>query len=123
MKTPRIRLPIDSKSFFLLHGTLFLYAVAGILGKYAGIALHVHDTFNTVLFVGLELLVLMIYTVLWQQVLSRMPLHFAYSNKGICTLWAYLLSVLLLHETMTLGKAIGILVVLIGVYLVATDHE
>ena len=61
--------------------------------------------------------------MLWQQVLKRMPLSFAYSNKGVCTLWTALFGVLLFGESITLGKAAGILVVLIGVLLVVTDHE
>ena len=44
-------------------------------------------------------------------------------NKGICTLWTALLGILLFGETITWGKALGIVVVLIGVLLVVTDHE
>ena len=123
MKTPRIRLPVDSKSFLMLHGTLFLYAVVSIFAKYAGMAMHANEPPRTFFFIGLELLVLMVYTVLWQQVLSRMPLHFAYSNKAVCTLWTCLFGILLFGEALTLGKVIGIFVVLAGVYLVVTDHE
>ena len=62
------------------------------------------------------------YSILWQQVLKRMPLNFAYSNKGVCTLWTCLFGILFFGESLTLGKAAGILVVLLGVWLVVTDH-
>ena len=52
-----------------------------------------------------------------------MDLTFAYANKGICTLWTALSGLILFGEQLTLGKAVGICVVLIGVLLVVTDHE
>ena len=75
------------------------------------------------LFLGLELLMLLIYSVLWQQTLKRMPLSFAYSNKAVCTLWTCLFGLCFFGESLTWGKAIGILVVLVGVWLVVTDHD
>ena len=51
-----------------------------------------------------------------------MPLSFAYSNKGVCTLWTRC-SGFCFGEQMTWGKAAGLVVVLAGVALVVTDHE
>ena len=77
----------------------------------------------TLIFLALEAAALLVYSVLWQLVLRRMPLGLAYSSKGVCTLWTALFGVLLFGETLTPGKALGILVVLIGVLLVVTDHD
>ena len=52
-----------------------------------------------------------------------MPLGFAYSNKGVCTLWTALFGLAFFGEQMTWGKAAGLVVVLAGVALVVTDHE
>ena len=52
-----------------------------------------------------------------------MPLNFAYSNKGVCTLWTALLGLAFFGEQMTFGKAAGLAAVLAGVALVVTDHE
>ena len=52
-----------------------------------------------------------------------MPLNFAYSNKGICTLWTALFGLAFFGEQMTFGKAAGLAAVLAGVALVVTDHE
>lgn len=111
------------KGFLLLHGTLLIYAIVSVFAKYAGIQMAQNNWWLTLVFLGLEAFTLLVYSVLWQQVLKRMPLSFAYSNKGICTLWTALLGILLFGETITWGKALGILVVLIGVLLVVTDHE
>ncbi|MDD3336126.1 MAG: transporter [Eubacteriales bacterium] len=113
----------ELKPMLLLHGTLLLYAVVSVFGKLAGIGMSMENTSMTFTMLGLELLTLAVYSVLWQQVLKRMPLHFAYSNKGVCTLWTCMFGILFFGEALTWGKAAGILVVLIGVWLVVTDHE
>ena len=111
------------KSMTLLHGTLLVYSVASVFAKLAGLQMGAASWFLTLVFLGLEVAALMVYSILWQLVLKRMPLSFAYTNKGICTLWTAVFGLLLFGESLTLGKAIGILVVLIGVLLVVTDHE
>ena len=72
---------------------------------------------------GAEAAALLAYSLLWQLVLRRMPLSFAYSNKGVCTLWTALFGLAFFGEQMTWGKAAGLVVVLAGVALVVTDHE
>ena len=111
------------RGMLLLHGTLLLYAVVSVFAKYAGIHMAQSNWLPTLLFLGLEALTLLVYSVLWQQVLKRMPLNFAFANKGICTLWTALFGLALFGESITIGKAVGIIVVLIGVLLVVTDHE
>ena len=115
------RVPV--KDFLLLHATLFLYAVVSVLGKAAGVRLAVRETEPAVVFMALEFVALGVYAVLWQQTLKRMPLSFAYSNKGVCTLWTCLFGIVFFGETLTLGKALGILTVLAGVWLVVSDHD
>ena len=107
----------------LLHGTLLIYAVVSVFAKLAGSRMADADHLLTFVFLGLEVFTLGVYSILWQQVLKRMDLNFAYSNKGVCTLWTALFGLILFGETLTLGKAVGICVVLIGVLLVVTDHE
>lgn len=107
----------------MLHGTLFLYAVVSVFGKLAGLYMAGEQWLPTLGFLGLEVLALLVYSILWQQVLKRMPLGFAYANKGVCTLWTALFGLVLFGESLTWGKAVGIVVVLIGVWLVVSDHE
>ncbi len=111
------------RGMLLLHGTLFLYAVVSVFAKLAGNNMAAQEAPRTLLFLGLEVLALLAYSILWQQTLKRMPLSFAYSNKGVCTLWTALFGLLFFGEKLTLGKAVGIVVVLIGVCLVVTDHD
>ena len=116
-------LPVSPKDFLLLHSTLFLYAVASVFAKAAGRNLAVHDLSPTLIFLVLEALTLGVYAVLWQQTLKRMPLTFAYSNKAVNVLWTCLFGLIFFGESLTPGKAVGILVALVGVWLVVSSHE
>lgn len=114
---------VTLRSFLLLHGTLLLYAMVSAFAKLAGNHLAAEDFTPAVIFLILEVLALGLYSILWQQVLKRMPLHFAFANKGICTLWTALIGILFFAEKLTTGKVIGLCVVLFGVVLVVTDRE
>ena len=107
----------------LLHGTLLIYAVVSVFAKLAGLRLAAQEAGTTLVFLAAEAAALLAYSLLWQRVLRRMPLNFAYSNKGVCTLWTALAGVLVIGEPFTWGKAAGLVVVLAGVTLVVTDHE
>lgn len=117
------RTAVPMKALLLLHGTLLIYVVVTIFAKLAGNQLAAENFVPALVMLGLEFLTLVVYSVLWQQVLKRMPLNFAYSNKGVCTLWTCLAGIIFFGETLTWGKALGIVVVLAGVWLVVTDHE
>jgi multidrug transporter EmrE-like cation transporter len=116
-------LRVPPKDFLLLHLTLLLYSVASVFAKGAANCLSTRALVGIIVFLALEALTLGVYAVLWQRTLKRMPLGFAYSNKGVCTLWTCLFGLIFFGESLTWGKAIGILVVLAGVCLVVSEHE
>ncbi len=115
--------PSRKTSLLLLFLTLLLYSVVSVLAKYSGNAMAAGDNPTALLFLVLEFAALVVYSLLWQVVLKRLPLNVAYASKGICTLFTCLFGILLFREPLTLGKALGTLIVLGGVYLVVTDHE
>jgi len=116
-------LRVPPRDLLLLYLTLLLYAVASIFAKAAGNALGQREVTGIIVFLVLEMLALGGYAVLWQQTLKRMPLSFAYSNKGVVTLWSCLFGLIFFGEQLTWGKAAGIAVVLAGVWLVVSEHE
>ena len=114
---------IKVQGLLMLHAALLLYAVASVLGKLAGIQLAAQNVGKTLIFLAVDVATLLAYSFLWQRVLRRMPLSFAYSNKGICTLRTTLAGVFVIGEPFSWGKAAGLVVALAGVTLVVTDHE
>ena len=111
------------RALLLLHATLLIYSMASIFAKLSSNQLNLENDTGALLFLVLEFVALAVYSLLWQIVLKRMPLNVAYSSKALSTLWTWLLCFILLQESITLGKAMGIALVLAGVYLVVTDHE
>lgn len=104
------------KDYALLHLLLLFYSLGGICSKLAGRESFL--SFRFVLLYGGMLLILLIYVVGWQQIIKRMPITTAYSNKAVSLLWSTLWGVLLFQERLSLRMVIGALVVLCGVVMV-----
>lgn len=108
------------QSYLLLHLTLLLYAVGSVFAKYAGLS---NDFWKTILFLALEFAMLGAYALLWQLILKNTPLTTAYANRAICVVWSYLFGFLLFGETLTLGKGIGIILVIVGILVLVTTDD
>lgn len=108
------------KSYFFLHILFFLYSFIAVFGKLA--AKHDIKTFAFFSFCGLIILILFVYAVLWQQILKKMTLTSAYSNKAIVVIWGMLLGNILFGEAVTIGMIIGAIIIIAGIYLVANDE-
>ena len=116
-------LKIDKwKTFAALHLLLMTYSVGDILSKLAA-----EQEFMSVRFclyyVGI-IAILGIYAVGWQQIIKRMPLTTAFSNKAITVVWGIIWGVLFFRESITIGKIVGAILVIIGVVVFAfSDKE
>lgn len=64
-----------------------------------------------------------VYALLWQQVIKRFELSVAYANKAVTLLWALVWGILIFHEEITVGKVNGIVVVMLGIYVLNTGKE
>ncbi len=106
----------SAKNFTLLHLLLLFYSLGGICSKLAGREPLL--SFRFVLLYGGLLFIMLVYAVGWQQLIKRMPLTTAYSNKAVGLLWSTLWGVLLFQEHLTLRMVIGAAVVVCGVILV-----
>lgn len=109
------------KDYFLLHLLLLFYSVGGICSKLAGRESFLSLRF--ILFYGGLLVIMLVYAVGWQQIIKRMPLTTAYSNKAVGLLWSTLWGVLLFQEHLTLRMVIGAVIVLCGVVMVVRADE
>ena len=101
------------KSVLLLHCMVLLYSVTGILSKKAA-ALDFFS-FKWFVFYGAILFVLGVYAILWQQILKKLPLNFAYANKAATVVWGLVFGVLIFKETVDLKHAVGAAIVILGV--------
>lgn len=104
-----------------LHLLLMLYSLGGIFSKLAG----KYDlfSFEFLLFYGLVLLDLVIYAVLWQQILKKMPLITAFANKAVTVIWGLVWGALVFGESITSQKLLGAAIIIAGIVMVVKSDE
>lgn len=103
------------KTLFALHLLLMVYSTSGVLSKLAS-----GVPFLSWEFVGLYagiIGLLGLYAIGWQQILRRLPLTTAFSNKAITIVWGIIWGALFFSEPITLGKVIGAVLIIAGVVL------
>jgi len=112
----------DPRVFLALHLLLLLFAFTTVLSKLAA-----GENFLSLrfcLFFGGEFVLLGIYALGWQQILKRLPLTVAYTNKAVTLVWSMVFGVLLFHEQIRLKQVIGCALAVAGVLLfVKADGE
>ena len=108
------------KDILMLQIVFFIYSINSVVAKFAS----VQEPFslNFILLYGLELCVLGVYAILWQQLIKRMELSVAYSNKAVVLLWAMVFGALLFKEQITLTKVAGILLVIVGIVVLNSEE-
>ena len=111
----------DIKIIMLLHLLLMIYSTSGIFSKLA--AKEQFLSFQFCLYYACMILILGVYAVGWQQIIKRMPLTTAFANKAVCTIWGSVWGILFFKERFSIGKAIGIILIVFGIILFATDGE
>ncbi len=107
------------KDILMLQAVFMIYSISSVVSKFAS-GKEVFS-FEFILFYGLDVIVLGIYALLWQQVIKKFELSIAYANKAITLLWALVWGIVIFHEQITVGKVIGILLVMAGIFILNSD--
>lgn len=107
----------------MLQLVFFIYSISSIVSKMA--SGEEFFSLGFLFFYGLDIMVLGIYALLWQQVIKKFELSVAYANKAITLLWAPIWGIILFHEQITPGKVAGILLVMAGIVILNSGevHE
>ncbi|MEL7657636.1 MAG: EamA family transporter [Bacillota bacterium] len=108
-------------SLVLLHIALLIYAFCAVLMKIA--ASHDAFSFDFILFYILAVGVMGIYAILWQQVLKRVSLTVAFSNKAVTVLWGMILGYVIFHEAITWKMIIGALIIIVGIIVMVNGEK
>lgn len=104
-----------------LHILLFVSSIGGIFSKLAA-----SFSFLSWQFIGcyfILIIILGIYAIGWQQIIKKLSLTLAYVNKAPAMIWACVWSVLVFHEHISVGKMIGVFIIIIGIMLYALSEE
>lgn len=112
---------IQWKDLLMLQAVFFIYSISSVVSKFAsGKDLL---SFEFILFYGLDVMILGVYALLWQQVIKKFELSIAYANKAITLLWALVWGIVLFHEQITPGKVAGIVLVMIGIFILNSGED
>lgn len=107
--------------YILLHFALVLYSFTSVLSKFAG--RNPLLSWRFLMIYGCILMILVIYAVLWQQVLKRMPLSTAFANKAVVIIWGVIWGALFFHEKIRWNMYVGLVLIIVGILLVGGQKE
>lgn len=107
------------KQIFILQGIIAIYSVSSVMAKVA--SGYSFLSFYFCLFYGFELCTLVIYALLWQQMIKKIDLSIAYANRALLLLWSIVWSIFIFHDAITIYNVIGILFVITGTLVVNAD--
>lgn len=107
--------------FIFLQLSFLIYSCSSIVAKIA--SGNEVMSFKFILFYGLEVVILGVYAILWQQVIKKFELSVAYANKAVTLLWALLWSVLIFHETLKWNHIVGVVIVIAGIVVLNLGPE
>ena len=104
-----------------LHIMLMIYSMSGICSKMASQQKFLSFKFCT--YYAVIILLLGFYAIGWQQVIKRLPLTTAFANKAVTVVWGIIWGAVFFKESITLGKIVGAILVIIGVVIYARADE
>ena len=67
------------------------------------------------IYYGIELIILLLYTVFWQQIIKILPLTLMFANKAITIIWGIVWGMVIFDEKLTLGKIVGSVLIILGI--------
>ena len=108
-------------SIIVLQVAVIIHALSGVFSKMA--SGHEFLTWEFILPYGLSLFCMLLFAVLWQYSLKRISLINAFLSKAMGTIWMALFGFILFKEAITIGRIIGLLLVIVGSFFVVFKDE
>lgn len=107
--------------FILMHIGFILYSFYAVLGKVASSQKLFSPAFIGIY--GAVFILLMLYAIIWQQVLKKIPLIIATANKTITIIWGILFGRFFFGEKITLNMVVGGAIILTGILILSTEIQ
>lgn len=110
-----------ARNSICLQGVYFIYSIGSVASKKASEYPFLSPRF--IKFYIFELIIILIYALLWQQIIKRFDLIIAYSHKGIVMFWTLIWSSVLFKEHIKLTNILGIIIIASGILMVVKDDK
>ncbi len=101
-----------------LYFAFLIYSLSSVCAKMAA---GQESLFRMMFYLGLEVICLGGYAIVWQQVLKKFPLVTAMANKGVVVIFNLIWSVILFGEAVTMYNVLGAIVIIGGIWMVSSD--
>ena len=109
------------KNIVVLQAVVIVYTLSSVVAKFAtGKELF---SFSFFLFYGLEVFILGVYALLWQQMIKKFDLSVAYANRAMALLWSAVWAVILFGDRLGEKRLFGIFLVIVGTVIVNLDQQ
>lgn len=108
------------KNIIILQVIILIYTLSTVTAKFASNEEFL--SFKFILFYGLEILILGVYAILWQQIIKKFEISVAYANRAMSLLWSIVWAIVFFGEQITLKNVIGVIIVIIGTIIVNSDE-
>lgn len=112
---------IKAKDILFLQAIIAVYTLSGVAAKFA--SGHGFLSPGFILFYGVEIAILGLYALLWQQVIKRFDLSVAYANRSMTLLWSLVWAVVFFHEGIQIQNVIGVVIAVTGAVIVNLDGK
>lgn len=106
-------------SYCMLYVAFLVYSLTSVCSKKIAIQGRINVEF--ICYLVLEVILLGVYAIIWQQVLKRFTLVTAMSSKGIVVVFGLMWSVLLFGEKISIYNIIGAIIIVAGIWMVSSD--
>lgn len=70
---------------------------------------------------GFEIMLLGLYALCWQQIIKKVDISIAYSNRAAAIFWSTLWAAAIFREHISLQNMIGIVIIFAGIWMVNRD--
>lgn len=108
------------KNIIILQVIILIYTLSTVTAKFASQEEFLSLKF--ILFYGIEIFILGVYAILWQQIIKKFEISVAYANRAMSLLWSIVWAILFFGEQITLKNVIGVIIVIIGTIIVNSDE-
>lgn len=108
---------VRMKDICLLQIAVIIYTFSSVAAKIAS----TQTIGKFLLLYCVEVMILGIYALLWQQIIKRVDLSAAYANRAMSVIWSMIWAVVFFGSSLTVNNVVGVCLVLTGVMII--NHE
>ena len=100
----------------LLQAAVIIFALSSAAGKFA--SKYDFLSFNYIACYAIEILLLGIYAIFWQQIIKNTEISVAYLNKATSIFWSLIFAVIFFGEKISIANIVGSIIIFIGIWTV-----